>query len=86
MTIRRRHAIPSTLMESGRVVRVAPLELAGPADALVGVARYREVYRRLRRSHDRRAALGLMFGVWRFGVVLQGAPSSRFPDPAEDGT
>lgn len=68
------HAIPATLMETGRVVTVAPLELVGPAEALTGLGRWREVYTRFRRQHPRRISARLTVTAWRTGVALHGRP------------
>ena len=73
MKIRTLHAIPATLTSTGRVSREAPL-CAGPADALTGWRRYREVYRCGRERHGVRTSLRFVLYAYRYGVVLSGSP------------
>lgn len=66
----KRHGVPATLTSTGRVVGSW---LPGEADRLRGVARWREVYRRLRRTRDRRTSVRLTAAAWRHGVTLSGS-------------
>lgn len=70
--IRKQHAIPATLTSTGHVSREAVL-CAGPADALRGWRRYREVYLRGREKFGVRVALRYVWHAWRYGVVLSGS-------------
>lgn len=72
MKIRQRHAIPATMTSIGYVSRDSPL-CAGPADALTGWRRYREVYRRGRERYGVRASLWCVLYAYRYGVVLSGS-------------
>lgn len=73
MSLQKRHAIPATLLSTGRTISGKALDYVGPAEALTGLPRHREVYVRFRKhGHSRRVALKLTFGAWRFGVILHG--------------
>jgi hypothetical protein len=70
--IRRRHAIPCTVTSSGHVSQhPAPL-LAGPTEALRGLARYRELHARLRQQYGKTGTAMLMLAAWRYGFVFSG--------------
>lgn len=66
----KRHGLPATLTSTGRVV---PSFTPGPAEALTGVARWREVYGRLRKSYGTWDSLRLTVAAWRHGVTLSGS-------------
>lgn len=70
----KRHGVPATLTSTGRVVGSW---LPGEADRLRGVARWREVYRRFRRTRGRRTSLMLTAASWRHGVTLSGSTTSE---------
>jgi hypothetical protein len=75
--IRQPHAIPATMTSLGWITRDAHL-CAGPADALTGWRRYREVYLRGREKWGVRASLRYVWYAYRYGVVLSG--SAHKPD------
>lgn len=64
-----RHGVPATLTTTGRVVSTW---VPGEADVLTGLARWREVWGRLRTQYGRWQALRIMVAAWRHGVVLSG--------------
>jgi len=72
----KRHGVPATLTSAGRVVASW---LPGEADSLIGLARWREVYRRFRRSHGCRVALQMTAAAWRHGVTLSGSTTREQP-------
>lgn len=74
-----RHAISATMTSTGHITQEAPL-LVGPADALTGPARYREVYRRARQRHSVRSSLRIVLHAYRHGVTLSGWPTSTGPE------
>jgi hypothetical protein len=76
--IRQRHAIPATMTSLGHVSRDAPL-CAGPADALTGWRRYREVYLRGREKWGVKTSLRYVVYAYRYGVVLSGSPHTASP-------
>ena len=73
MRLRQKHAIPAVVTSTGHVSRDAPL-CAGPAEALTGLARYREVYARGRLRFGRRVGLRYAWHAYRYGCTLSGSP------------
>lgn len=67
----KRHALPATLTSTGRVTTAW---VPGPAEALTGVPRWREIYARLRQVYAPLQAARLLCGAWRHGVTLSGPP------------
>jgi hypothetical protein len=65
----KRHALAATLTSAGDV---SIAWVPGPAEALTGAARWREVWCRFRKRHGRAAAVRLTFGAWRNGITLSG--------------
>lgn len=64
-----RHGVPATLTSTGRITSTW---LPGDADSLAGLARWREVWRRLRTRYNRRQSLRVAISAWRHGVTLSG--------------
>jgi hypothetical protein len=68
-----RHGVPSTITTTGRVVQTW---LPGEANNLTGMRRLWELWRRLRRQHNRRMSWRIAVAAHRHGYVLSG-PGER---------